>query len=289
MTKIEKEKKALDDLNQKSKAQESRIKTLYSEIKKIETSKADIVNKLEIIKHNITVAKDEFAILSEKNQVLRAERDSLNNNITAECARIQGLQDVIEMNNNQLNRDKEEFKKKESNLLKQEKSLNKKQVDFDNAKDDYINKEKKALKEELDKIRDESRAGLKDVKYKSLELDKKLKELASKITAAEESKSICDSKIKSLDILTEDMSQAKHLYQESKRITDENNKKLQELTSSLEISKEEYEKAKVSFERQLQSLATQEKEIKIKELRVRKLIKDNQLDKEIAQLENALK
>jgi len=289
MDKTAKKKEELQDITKKVNALKRKNKTLLSEREKSEKTKDILTGKLEHIKHAITLEQVKKKDLIVENNKAAEELKEIKSEVAQERSRIRALQDVLNFNTDEYNANKEKLEAEKDIFHELEKQFKKEKQDLANEKDTFYNKEKPKLIAEIKDIKHLTSQELKSLQEKNEAVDKKLAELDVKIEIAKATKEIHEGKIKETKELNEDVKQLKTLYQQAKKDVDANNSRLQETISALEIEKQAHINAKTSFERQIQALDTREKEIKIRELRVKKFKKDKQLDEELKRLEESLK
>jgi chromosome segregation ATPase len=286
---IQKKEQELSDINKKVNALKKKSEAVVSDIKKLEGKKASLTDKIENIKREITIGEDRKGLLTKEMNIASKALSEQQAKLTQEKQTTENLQEILNLNTKEYNAKQAKLEQAKKDLSVEKDILKQDQQVFDAEKNKFYSKTKHEHERELNTIALKKEQELDILKKETAKVKQASAELDIKVKTAEAVQENSQLKIQETERVKQETEALKQQYQTAKDSVDKHLSELKQARAEADIQKKECESAKESFQRQIQALDTREKEIKIKELRVRKLIKDNQLDKELKQLEESLK
>ena len=240
------------------------------------------------LEHKVVKVRKELVAETDKKKVITKDTKFQQMDLAKEKSRINKAHDVLSIEIADHIGVLQKYDKDALALSKKEREVKQKQGDhkidiarFNKEKADYV-KNQSVQKEELQVDIDKAKLKSGLVEQKSIDLD-------SKIESATNSEESFLQKKKELEEALEKAGQAERNFNVARETAENEKMALEKAVRLAQLEEKKAVDAQVSFENQLKALSNKEKELKIKELRVKKLVKEKGLDEELKRLEEAAK
>ena len=288
MDKVAEKQKECRAVEVELRALRLKASNLKDEIRKKGVEKDRLEHKVVKVRKELVVETDKKKVITKSNSVITKDTKFQQMDLAKEKSNINKAHDVLSIEIADHVGVLEKYDKGALALSKKEREVKQKQGDykkdisrFNKEKSDYeINQsvQKEELQVDIDKAK--LKSGL--VEQKSIDLD-------SKIESATNSEESFLQKKKELEEALEKAGQAERNFNVARETAENEKMALEKAVRLAQLEEMKAVNAQVSFENQLKALSNKEKELKIKELRVKKLVKEKGLDEELKRLEEAAK
>ena len=197
-----------------------------------------------------------------------------------------------------LNIKSEEISQDEEKVLKGNIDLDRRNTLLTQAKAEHEKKVLAFKKEQLDwaeskktdaELTGEVNRQLEENKKKGAALDKKLDEASSKVDRASALQEILSKQIADVEAAKKELSDSKKSLDATKKTYEIEITNTKTETEEVKDEKQKVIAQQKSLSAQFDALESKEKELKIRELRFRKLVREKDLEKELKQLEESMK
>ena len=288
MDKVAEKQKECRAVEVELRALRLKASNLKDEIRKKGVEKDRLEHKVVKVRKELVAETDKKKVITKSNSVITKDTKFQQMDLAKEKSRINKAHDVLSIEIADHIGVLQKYDKDALALSKKEREVKQKQGDhkidiarFNKEKADYV-KNQSVQKEELQVDIDKAKLKSGLVEQKSIDLD-------SKIESATNSEESFLQKKKELEEALEKAGQAERNFNVARETAENEKMALEKAVRLAQLEEKKAVDAQVSFENQLKALSNKEKELKIKELRVKKLVKEKGLDEELKRLEEAAK
>ena len=284
MNKLEQKQKEVRAVEAELRAARLKQHNLKDDIRKKGVELDRITSDVEDTRASLAEELDKKNVLDKENKLVREDTEMLSRKIAQEKTAINKRYLELSKANDQNIANREAYDKDVVNLVANERVCKKKEA---NIKKDREELEQRISSFEI-KISDieyEKQAELEKAKKKPALFDKKMQELESQVDRALQAEKLFTQKQEKYSKLTTETEQIKHSYITARTTAETEKNNLVKAIHQSEKDQEEAKNVQLSFERQLKTLNVKDNEIKIKDLRVKRIIKEKGIANELKKLE----